>query len=427
MDGVKTRGRWWLLGLAAASFVALAGCSSTPKAEPKAAVTGSYAFWPVFPDEPRVQFINAYDGSEDVASTKTSGLERIVFGEEAARAASINKPYGLAMRDGKIYVCDIRGKSLMVLDLAKKQTRLVGTAGANRLEHPVAVAVADDGGIYVADNERNAVVVFDKQERYQRVIGYQGWKPANLAIHADRLYVCDMQTQLVVIFNRLTGEKLGTIGTVGDEDGQFRLPLGIATDRKGSIYVADMMRCRIQKFAPDGTLEGAFGSLGDYAGTFARPKHIAVDNDGIIYVVDASFQNVQLFDDQFRLLMAFGASGEHPGAMELPVGVAVDDGSLALLADRLHPGFEGRRLIAVTNQFGAHKVSVYALGEKRAGYSAADLAKASVKVSTGTGVPSAERLRLQEIGQSTPENPDDSGQTPETPPEAPATPPSPPK
>ena len=35
-------------------------------------------------------------------------------------------------------------------------------------------------------------------------------------------------------------------GSVGDEDGQFRVPLCVETDRDGNVFVSDMMRCRIQ-------------------------------------------------------------------------------------------------------------------------------------------------------------------------------------
>ncbi len=385
------------LGLAAL-LVTAHGCASGPRAGPAPEMNRSYAFWPQFPDEPRIQFVASYGSSEDVSPTEMSGFERLVFGEESAKTALIQKPYGVAVRDGKLYVADMRSRALVVLDLTKKQTRLVGVSGFNQLEHPVAVAVADDGMIYVADNARNTIFVFDASERYSTVIGFPGFKPVALAVHADRLYAADMAAQQVVVLDRHTGARLGALGTVGDEDGQFRLPLGVATDKEGNVYVMDMMRCRLQKFDPDGKLLAATGELGDYAGSFARPKHLAVDEDGIIYVVDAAFQNVQMFDDQNRLLMHFGAAGSFPGAMDLPAGIAVTSGGLDLFKDKIHPGFAAKRVVVVTNQFGPNKVSVYVLGERRAEYSAQDLASAAAPVETGVGVPSAETLKLQTPG-----------------------------
>ncbi|MFO0829371.1 MAG: 6-bladed beta-propeller [Phycisphaerales bacterium] len=422
------------IGLLSGIVVSTAGCSSTPSAAdaPKADVKGSYAFWPAFPDDPRVQFVKSFSSSEDVAKSEASALEKIVFGKELEAAATINKPYGVAMRDGKIYVCDMRGKSLVILDLKKQQTRMLGLTGVNRLSHPVGVAVADDGQLYVADNERGAIVEYDAQERYSRAFGFPKFKPSSVAVHGDRVYATDMAQQNVVVFDRTSGDKIASIGTIGDGDGQFRLPLGLAVDPKGDVYVADVMRCRVQKFSPDGTFIAGVGTQGDVAGSFARPKHIAIDSDGILYVVDAAFQNVQMFDSNLQLLMSFGAAGAFPGAMNLPAGIGVADGDVELVRPLIHPGFDAKRLIIVSNQFGKDAISIYALGEKRAGYTAADLSKAAIKVNPGLGA-SPERLKLQEAGLGPEPLPTDDGANsgadnsgaPGAPPKQPESPPKP--
>lgn len=385
----------------------LAGCSSGPRAEPKpTGAGGSYAFWPQFPDEPRIQFLRSFSGSGDVAPTPSGGFQKLIFGSEGAGEEGIQKPYGVAAKDGRVYVCDIRNASVTVLDIQKRQTRLIGTTGANALGHPVDVAVSDDDMLYVADNERGAVLVYDASERFAKIFGYAGMKPVALAVHDDRLYVCDMNAHAVEVFDRRDGKRIGTIGSVGDEDGQFRVPLGVDTDAAGNVYVSDMMRCRVQRFSPDGKFISAMGTLGDYAGSFARPKQVAVDREGIQYVVDAAFQNIQMFDDQSRLLMSFGAAGDFPGAMNLPVGVCVADTGLDYFKQDYHPGFQPRRLIFVTNQFGPNKVSVYALGDRKKEYALADLASSTVAVSQGVGA-TEERLNLASPGGVEPGGPVD--------------------
>ena len=417
-----------LAACAAVCAALLTGCASTPAAKPANTGAGkSYVFWPPFPDDPHIQFLASFGSSEDVSPTKSSGFERLVFGKESTRETLIDKPYGVAMRQGKIYVADMRSKALAVLDLRKKQTRLVGVSGTNRLEHPVAVAVADDGAIYVADNGRGAIFVYDSSERYSTMIGFPKFKPVAVAVHGDRLFACDLTSQQVHIFDRRTGARLGEIGSVGDEDGQFRVPLGVNTDKAGNVYVVDMMRCRVQKFSPEGKFISGFGTMGDYPGSFARPKHLAVDSDGIVYVVDAAFQNVQMFDDQNRILMHFGAAGSFPGARNLPAGVTISEDSLDVFADQVHPGFEAQRLVAVTNQFGPTKVVVYAMGHLRQGHTAQEVAASATKVPTGTGKPSAEQLQMQNPGGEEP--PPEAGA--EGAPSEPATPepakPQPPK
>lgn len=411
-----------------AALASVAGCSSSPPAAP-ASSGKSYAFWPLPPDEPRIQFLGAFNSSEDVSPTRTSDLEKIVFGSDAVRPAFVNKPYGVAIKDGRIYICDIRAKAVVVMDLAKKQTRLIGVNGAGRLERPVAIAVADDDRLYVADGIHQAILVYDRDERLQFSYSIPKLKPGGIACAGKRLYVSDLERQAVLMIDRETGKEIGVIGSVGDEDGQFRLPIGVSTDTAGNVYVVDMMRCRVQKFTADGAFLATMGEPGDHAGGFARPKHLAVDRDGIVYVVDAGFQNVQMFNDKFQLLMHFGAAGDFPGAMNLPVGIAVSDTGLEYFRDRLHPGFAAKRLIVVANQFGDGKIGVYALGDRRPEFSVADLNSHASPVSTGVAEPTPEMLKFQNIGgvEPGPEDavPERSAEEPAPPKGTPATPPRP--
>ncbi|MCL4222262.1 MAG: hypothetical protein KJZ65_12930 [Phycisphaerales bacterium] len=387
------RGRFWsvagrlMLGLCLSALLgAGVGCETAqkPKTE-KTGVSGSYAFWPFGNIEPRVQYVRTYATAFDLTNKKQSAFDKAVFGDENTPATAINKPYGVEAKDGRIYVCDIRRPGLTVLDLKKKQMRLVGVTGMSRLRNPVDVAVADDGEIYVADNSAKMVFVYDRNERYSRTIGHEKFEPVGVAVFGDRLYVCDKESQKVEIFNRLTGESIKVFGEVGDGDGQFRLPLGIDMDRQGNVYVCDMMRCRVQKFDPEGNYLAGVGQIGDAPGTFARPKQIAVDDDGILYVVDSAFQNVQMFNSDFQLLMEFGAAGNFAGAMNLPVGICADDATIQYLKAYLHPGFNAKRAIIVTNQFGDQIVNVYALGERNEQYTLADLLDRRVAISEGTG------------------------------------------
>ncbi len=412
----------------AVAIISSAGCASSSGPTKPTVPSGSYVFWPQFPDDPRMQYLRSISSSDDLAAAGESSFSKMIFGKKQHDSEGINKPYGVAMHDGKLYVCDIRNDCLTVLDLKKRQTRLVGMNGMMTLKRPVAVAVAADGEIYVADNDRGSIFVFDPSEKYSRVMGHPKLKPAGVAVFGDRLYVTDMTSQSVEIYDRKSGDKQASFGTVGDEDGQFRLPLGIAVDTKGDVYVVDMMRCRVQKFSPDGKFLSGFGTLGDYAGAFVRPKHIAVDSDGVIYVVDAAFQNVQMFDREYHFLMHFGSSGAFPGSMNLPAGVCATDDSLDLFAGLVYPGFAPKHLVVVTNQFGDQKVNLYAMGTLREGYTARDAASSAVKIPTGMGEGAKDILQSPVPGSEAAPNPSEGpkpGATPADPKAQPASKPAP--
>jgi hypothetical protein len=377
--------------IALAAFFAQGGCSSAAKPAQAAGSAARYAFWPPLPDEPRVQFLTSYRYSADVEPA-SSTFDRIVFGSDR-QVLPIGKPYGVAMWDGRIYVCDITNPGVVILDLVKQQTRLMGTRSVEPMAQPTDIAVASDGMKYVVDRRLGRIFVFDAEDRHVASFGERGLVPVAAAVHGGELFVADFQSQSILVLDRLKGTTLRSIGAAGGGEGQFIRPLGVDVDERGDAYVTDVIRARLQKFTPDGALTYAVGEIADSPGNFVRPKHVAVDREGIVYVVDAAFQNVQMFSAEGKLLMFFGNAGDHPGAMSLPAGIAVCEERLDLFARYVHPAFEARRIVLVTNQFGMHKVAVYALGGLKPGRTIDDIAPYAVSITGGTGTEGTEGTR----------------------------------
>jgi len=358
-----------LLGLAA-------GCTQQPPPSKPA------AFWPPYPDEPRIQYLRSIEKSGDIQPPKTS-LEDLVLGKEPETVMMVKLPYGVKMWHGRIYVCDISNSAVEIFDIQKKQTFILGKGDSDHMMRPSDIAIAPDGTKYVADNGREQILVYGPDDRFTNVLAHKDVKPVAVAVYQDELFVCDQRGQRVVVLDRSTGNLLRTIGAPGMKRGQFVSPIGITVDGQGSVYVMDVIKCQLQKFDRAGKLLLAFGERGDNVGAMARPKQIAVDKDGFIYVVDAAFQNVQVFNQDGRLLTFFGSPGDHLGAMDLPAGISVCDTDIELFKDWVHPAFEPERLILVTNQYGPSKVAVYALGHLKAGKTVADISNTQGLVPSG--------------------------------------------
>ena len=376
------------LGIGACLLGLATGCASN-KPDSR-----SFAFWPSYPQEPRILFLASYSSNLDVEPPK-SQMDTVLYGKQTAPPVPITHPYGVAMWNGKIYVCDTRSTKLEVLDLRKHQMLLMGTGDTGKLVKPLAIAIADDGTKYVADNQLQSVVVFDATDRYVFSFGHKGFSPVGLAVHGNELYAADYKESRIEVYDRITGTFLRNIGGPGKKHGEMYGPLGIAVDNDGFVYVDDVINYRVQKFDPSGKYISSFGTQGDTPGTFSRPKHLAVDSEGIIYVVDAAFQNVQMFDKQYGVLLYFGAAGTHPGAMDMPAGISVHEGDLDIFADKIPAAFAADRLILVTNQFGDNRVSVYARGHLKAGHSIEELSGSrnlgpsgtTTQPTTGPGAP----------------------------------------
>jgi hypothetical protein len=367
------------LTFAAIILLALAaGCAD----QPQPVESKPYAFWPPFPNEPHILYLASYASNTDIEPPR-SQMDELVYGKEPLTQIKMGNPYGVAMWNGRIYVCDTRNPNVEILDLRKHHMELM--SAPDKMRKPVAIIIAPDGMKYVADNAvgMGSIVVFDAGDHFVRQIGHEGFQPVAVAVHGNYLYATDLRANHIEVYDRTSGAPVRTIGEFGKKPGQFSNPLGVATDDNGDVYVDDIVNCRVQKFSPDGKLLGAFGALGDHPGTFTRPKHIAIDHDGDIFVVDAAFENVQMFDKQFKGLMFFGGAGNYPGAMELPAGISVHDGDLDLFADKIPAAFQADRLVLVTNQ-AAYGVNVYAMGHLKPGHTMDELAVSKGLIPQGT-------------------------------------------
>lgn len=350
-----------LSGLAV--FVAaLAGCVTTQTTGP---TDGAEAvFYPGPPESPRIQFLMSFNDAS-AFSVPSEGLRRFVVGEDTD-VATMMKPYGVAMHEGTILVCDTFLKCVHAFNAATNDYSRFGESGRGQLRKPINITIAPNGERYVSDTGRGQVVVFGPDNGYLRAIGERGeMTPTACAVVGDEVFVVDIQDHEIERRNAQTGERLGTFGSAGAEEGQLFKPTNIAADESGRLYVSDTINCRIQIFDPTGSMVGSFGKVGDGLGDFTRPKGVAVDPEGLIYVVDAAFANVQVFDATGKLYLFFGGPGPGPGEMHLPAGIALSAEGLEHFQRYVDPDFVPEYLIIVVNQYGFRRVSIYAKGHER--------------------------------------------------------------
>jgi sugar lactone lactonase YvrE len=98
-------------------------------------------------------------------------------------------------------------------------------------------------------------------------------------------------------------------GSPGSGDGQFGMPIDVAVDGSGNVYVADLRNDRIQKFTNTGTFLTRWGSAGTGEGQFigpVGPGGVAVRGAGGIFVADTGNNRVQKFDSNGTFLLTFG-------------------------------------------------------------------------------------------------------------------------
>ncbi len=354
--------RFRLLAATLGALVLLCGCVTAPSTAP---LQRQAVFYPRPPDAPRIQHLVTFASARDLEADKgRGGLKDFLLGDEKLDEALV-RPYGVAMSDGKIYVADSRAPGLAIFDLKSRKFSLISGSGSGRMQRPINVSIDADGTKYVTDTGRNQVLVYDRGDSFVAAYGGKNeFKPVDIAIVGERLYVVDIEHHEVRVLDKRSGKLQFKFGrSEADQAKWLHQPTNLAIGREGDIYIVETGNFRVARFTPDGKFVRHYGEAGQAPGQFARPKGIAIDRAGRLYVGDAAFQNVQMFDQEGRMLMAFGQAVDDAPGLNLPAGVAVDYDNVALFRSFADPRFTIEHLILVVSQFGPNQVDVFGFGK----------------------------------------------------------------
>jgi sugar lactone lactonase YvrE len=347
----------------AATAAALVACATPPKpAEPKPVATGP-VFYPIAPNPPRIQFLTTIASERDLVREDKDSFAQFIVGEEKKEQPLV-QPYGIAMHEGRLYVADTGAGGIAIFDLARQRYSFFAGSGSGRLKRPINIRIDADGTRYVTDTGRDQVLVYDRDGGFLQAFGSQGqFRPVDVAIAGERLYVTDIEHHMVQVLDKHTGKLLFKFGKAGSGKGELFHPTNIALGPDGDVYVVETSNYRVQRFTSEGQPVRMYGEVGTTPGDFARPKGIAIDRLGNLLVGDTAFQNVQMFDPEGKLLMYFGEPEGGLEGINLPAGVTIDYENVAVFNRFADPKFHVEYLVLVASQYGPNKVDVFGFGK----------------------------------------------------------------
>jgi DNA-binding beta-propeller fold protein YncE len=193
---------------------------------------------------------------------------------------------------------DDRGQVVVKMDVAGRVRMVLGrwqTPGGPaersgdydvRFNRPTDVAWAPNGDIYVSDGYGNSrVVKFSPDGRYLTEWGRKGQGPGEFnTVHSvavdkrGRVYVADRENRRIQIFDG-DGKFLAEWRHVG-------APWGLQITPEQELYMCDGYDGRVLKLSLDGRVLGAFGKTGKRPGEFLFVHNLAVAPDGTIYTAE---------------------------------------------------------------------------------------------------------------------------------------------
>lgn len=187
--------------------------------------------------------------------------------------------------NGDIYVDDGDGtgnRRIAVMDRAGKFLRQWQPQDMKTIH---CMALANDGLVYLCNRPDNRVQVYDTMGNFKRNIDIP-WTPltpldpndtarkrsgaggsaVSVTLSRDAaqrwLYVNNQNNSQIDVVDRQAGTVVSSFGRAGHYAGQFDLPLNIAVDSKGTVYVTENTGQRIQRFKMVGQSASAATSAG---------------------------------------------------------------------------------------------------------------------------------------------------------------------
>jgi len=290
-------------------------------------------------------FFGSFASSQIVYAEPSFSLE---FGSFGTDEGEFKSPSGLALDAGSdlLYVADTENDRIQIIDVDGS------CSGSDELANDVCfVDEFGDSGDGEGEFDSPTALVLDTG--------------------TDLLYIVDSgnnRIQIIDVNGNCSGNtKLGDngnddvcfvdeFGTVGNGDGEFNLPSGLALDTDSDmLYVADTNNNRIQIIDVNGNCDSGdndyladdicfvdeFGGRGNGEGEFDEPSGLALDTDSdMLYVADTDNNQIQIIDvngncsgniklgdngnDDVCFVDEFGGSGSDDGDFNSPADLAID-------------------------------------------------------------------------------------------------------
>ena len=355
MIKINTKRHYVILMLCALSTL-VTSCARMLHKPTKFKKTASILYPPP-PDTARLQYLTSISGSDAMGSR--TKFATFVMGAEVV--SHMVKPYGMNMRNGKLYICDPGIGGLEIIDFEKKKYRNFTPGSTGQLKSPLNCFVDKNDYLYVADPGRHELVLYDSVGTYIHKFADTGnFKPTDVMIYENEIWLTNPENHRLNVYDKNTRQFVKYFADqygVGD-DGFLYSPFNVYVT-EDIVYVTDFGDFKIKEYDHNGKFLTAIGSYGTGTGQFVRPKGIACDKESNLYVVDAGFENTQMFNKKGQLLMFFGGPYKGPGDMWLPAKVIVDYDNIKYFKKYVDPKYDLNYLVIVSNQYGPDKINVY--------------------------------------------------------------------
>jgi DNA-binding beta-propeller fold protein YncE len=156
-------------------------------------------------------------------------------------------------------------------------------------------------------------------------------KPMDVVKINNNIYVSDSSGKKIQVFDQ-AGTPMFKFGKAGNKEGEFNFPYGIAGDKQGNIYVADLYNGNISIFDSKGKFIKYFKELDENNRVITSPGGLRIFNDKL-YVTDVKQNKVFIFNLKGEKLSEIGGPGNKESQFIAPNAVTVDSDNHIYVTD----------------------------------------------------------------------------------------------
>jgi sugar lactone lactonase YvrE len=295
-------------------------------------------------------------------------------------AASFFTPYGVAIdSSGNLYVSDSNNNQIRLITPAGVVSTFAGSGAigsangigtAASFSHPTGIAVDSSGNVYVADTNNHLIRKITSAGLVSTlagtgVIGHADgassvatfYYPTGVAVDSSgSVYVSDTNNNEV--------RKISSTGAVSTLAGSplsqgyvngtgalasLNLPMGIAVDSNGNVYVSESGDIRV--VTPAGVVSSLAGGIAAFTAPasgvlgISGPGGVAIDKNGNVYVAEIAANQIRVVSASGVVSIFAGSSMSGNGningvsstaTFNAPSGVAVDSSGNVYVTDQLN-------------------------------------------------------------------------------------------
>lgn len=317
--------------------------------------------------------VRAVDLSTNVISTLVGSGSGFNGDGNPPLSTLFQVPQGIFFdRDGSLVIVDSENSRVRRVDLAGGTVSTIaggytgdgGPAGQSALNFPEAIAFDSTNNLYIADSFNDRIRRVDTTGNITTIAGTgiagntgDGGPATSATLNIPMAVAVDRAGNIFIVDQGGSAirkiDPLGTITTITVTGGQFIQLTGLATDAAGNLYAADPAACAIWKISTAGTLSAVVGVQGmcgfNSDGIPAKrawlnsPWGVAIDAAGDLLIADTSNNRARRVDRSTGLISTVAGTGDcgfsgdggpGPAAMLcLPLGVTASASGTVYIAD----------------------------------------------------------------------------------------------